>query len=552
MLLLWILLASTGLAALPAPPSPETRAVRVGLYQNPPKVATSASGRPEGIFVDLLDEIARRENWTLEYVAGTFAVCQQRLARGEIDLMPDEAYTAERELLFDFNHIPVLASWSQAYARKGSGIESFLDLNGKRIATLEGSVQHESFAQLAHGFQLKVHLVPAPDYQAAFQMVARGQADAALTNRFYGLAHAREAGLEETGVVFDPNSLYYATTKGDPKRLLGPIDRHLAEFRSHPDSVYYRSLSRWTSEGVELKLPTWLRAAGLILSLALLASLVGGIVLRRQVRARTRELEAANREMEQRVLERTAELAEAKARAEAADRVKSAFLATMSHELRTPMNSILGFSGILEEGLAGPMNPEQTRQIGMVRCSARHLLDLINDVLDISKIEAGELRVTPSTFSMPELLERALATIRPLADRKGLTLRVELAGDLGEVTSDPRRVEQILINLLGNAVKFTEKGGVTLLAGVEGGSQVRLAVRDTGIGIAPQDLQELFQPFRQVDSRISRQHEGTGLGLAICRRLAHLLGGEVLAESEAGKGSTFTLVLPLKGGPDAT
>ncbi len=383
-------------------------------------------------------------------------------------------------------------------------------------------------------------------------MVADGRADAALSNRFYGLTHARQAGLEETGIVFYPSSLYFATAKGDPQGLLEPIDRHLADFRSHPDSVYYRSIKKWTSEEVPLGFPAWLRPAGLALAAALLLSLGGSVLLRLQVQARTVELRKANQQMEQRVIERTTELVEAKARAEAADRVKSAFLATMSHELRTPLNSILGFSGILEQGLAGPMNPEQSKQIGMIRTSAKHLLDLINDVLDISKIEAGELKVNPSLFSLPDLLESALATIRPLADRKGLTLRAEVDPNLGEISSDPRRVEQILINLLGNAVKFTEQGGITLVAGLEPGPWVSLAVRDSGIGIAPGDLQELFQPFRQVDSRISRQHEGTGLGLAICRRLAGLLGGEVRAESEMGVGSTFTLMLPIEGATDAT
>ncbi|RXK54881.1 PAS domain S-box protein [Oleiharenicola lentus] len=256
------------------------------------------------------------------------------------------------------------------------------------------------------------------------------------------------------------------------------------------------------------------------------------------------------------VAERTEELRSALVRAEAADRIKSAFLATMSHELRTPLNSIIGFTGIVLQGLAGPLTPEQTKQLGMVRGSARHLLELINDVLDISKIEAGQLEVRFAPVPLPELLERAVASVRPLAERKALALTLEMPPALGEIVSDRRRLEQIMLNLLNNALKFTDRGGVTLRVTLTGDYRpeaggpavpaVRLEVADTGIGIRPADLATLFQPFRQIDTGLSRLHDGTGLGLAICRRLATLLGGEINAASEWGRGSQFTVILPLQ------
>jgi PAS domain S-box-containing protein len=278
---------------------------------------------------------------------------------------------------------------------------------------------------------------------------------------------------------------------------------------------------------------------------------------RKRAEVALREL---NETLETKVATRTDELRAALARAEAADRIKSAFLANMSHELRTPLNSIIGFTGILLQGLAGALNSEQDKQLGMVRASARHLLELINDVLDLSKIEANQLDVRAEPFDLGASVERVIAAIRPLAERKGLALTAIMSPALSEIVSDRRRVEQILLNLLGNAVKFTEHGSVTLKAELEEAFRrsptgapapaVRLRISDTGIGIAPQDLATLFQPFRQIDTGLGRVHEGTGLGLAICRRLAGLLAGEIVATSELSKGSDFTLTLPLKRGTD--
>ncbi len=275
----------------------------------------------------------------------------------------------------------------------------------------------------------------------------------------------------------------------------------------------------------------------------------------RERRSAEMALRELNVTLEQKVRARTEELRDALERAESADRMKSAFLATMSHELRTPLNSIIGFTGLILQELAGPLNEEQAKQLRMVRGSAQHLLALINDVLDISKIESGQLQVRNEKFDLRACIDRAIASVAPQAEAKGLSLTAAVHDDVDSMVGDPRRVEQILLNLLSNAIKFTDRGRVTL--NVESRATIAsdsaeglvpgvvMAVTDTGIGIRQSDLEGLFQPFRQLETGLNRQHEGTGLGLTICRRLAHLLGGDIRVRSEWSKGSTFEVALPV-------
>jgi len=514
--------------------------VVVGIYENSPKVFIDENGEPAGIFVDIIQEIASEEGWELEYMPGSWSEGLERLESGEIDLMPDVAYSITRDDIFDFHSEPVLSDWFHVYARKGSGIRSVIDLQNKRIAVLERSVQQESFMLLADEFGLQTEMVPMPDYGSIFQVVADGEVDAAITNRFYGIAHADEYRLEDTAVIFNPTELFFASAQGANAELLEAIDRNLIVMKQNPGSVYYTSLQKWTSDEYSFQFAGWVRNTIFILGGVLVFSLMGSYLLKKQVNSRTTELLKINREMESRIQDRTVELAGAMEAAKSADRLKSAFLAAMSHELRTPLNSIIGFTGILVQELPGPVNPEQRKQLKMVQNSARHLLALINDVLDISKIEAGELDLSYTSFDLASSVREMVDLIRPMAEKKNLAVAIHLPEEPVLVNMDKRRLEQIVLNLVNNAVKFTEKGsvGVSLVCS---GENCSLSVEDTGIGIPPESINLLFKPFQQLDSGLNRKHEGTGLGLSICRKLIEMMNGTIGVESTPGSGSVFTI-----------
>jgi signal transduction histidine kinase len=241
-----------------------------------------------------------------------------------------------------------------------------------------------------------------------------------------------------------------------------------------------------------------------------------------------------------------ADAAKTEARAmEIASRHKSEFLASMSHELRTPLNAILGFSQMLDERYFGDLTAKQAEYVNDIREAGSHLLSLINDILDLSKIEAGRMELDLSDFDLPSTLDDAMTLVRERAMRHGLALAKEVGPGVGAIRADERKVKQIMLNLLSNAVKFTPEGGRITVSARPGEQMVEISVSDTGVGIATQDQQAVFDEFKQVGNDRARKAEGTGLGLALTKRFVELHGGTIRLQSAPGKGSTFLFTLPL-------
>jgi len=267
------------------------------------------------------------------------------------------------------------------------------------------------------------------------------------------------------------------------------------------------------------------------------------------------QLKRASEELEVKVREATAELAEQNEllrrqhiALEQASALKSQFLANMSHEFRTPLNAILGYTHMTLQGVAGEMSPGQKRNLTRIDSNARHLLGLINDILDITRIEAGRMPLNITAFEVKDLIHEVMLEMEPIIARRAqLEVQSKISPALPPIRSDRQKVKQIVLNLLSNALKFTEQGGVYIRATHDARTKtVSIIVRDTGMGIAPEHHAQVFEDFSQLDSSPSRGHGGTGLGLSICRRLAQMLDGGITLESQVGQGSTFTLRLPVK------
>jgi PAS domain S-box-containing protein len=264
------------------------------------------------------------------------------------------------------------------------------------------------------------------------------------------------------------------------------------------------------------------------------------------------QLKQASLELENKVQGATAELANQNellrrqaVELEQASAAKSQFLANMSHEFRTPLNAILGYTNMLLQGVAGPLSDQQKKSLSRVDSNGRHLLEVINEILDITRIEAGRMPLNLSTFKLPELFSEVMSELEPIMARSKVKVQTKVKAGVPEIRSDRQKVKQIMVNLLSNALKFTHEGSIRIACTYEGkAGLVSIEVKDTGIGIAAEDHEKVFEDFKQVDNSPTRAYGGTGLGLSICRRLAHMLDGRITLESELGKGSTFTLHIP--------
>lgn len=767
--------------------------VRVGAYENSPKIYSDKSGEIVGLFPDVLKMIALKEGWELKYVKGSWSQCLERLEKNEIDLMVDVAFSEKRAEKYAFTSETFLVNWAEVYTTEKNQIASLIDLGGKKIAVMKGSIHTDGdggIKMLRKRFDIDCQFTEVETYRDVFSQISEGKVDAGIANRIFGSLFSEEFGVVKTPIIFNPRQLKFALPKDGPMTAVisERIDSRLQALKQDPDSIYNRALyvylsglprdmlftalpdkneitdvvltereKKWIIDHPEIRLGvdpefapfeyigrkgdysgissdyvyvlnqrlglnmkpvqslSWAEAVrgaeerkidvlpcvgitterkeflryskayiqfhrivitradypfitGLddlkdkrvsvqsntshegflrehtdiasvpydTLEKALLAvsqgqadAFVGNVAsstywikksnltnlkVAAPVSRETQTLHFAVRkdwpelvgilnkglasisnDKEQSIRRRWVnveyepgiamplfwryllqiagialviillmslwsyslkkeirkrkgtekQLFEANKNLKKLDRLKSMFIASMSHELRTPLNSIIGFTGIILQEMTGPLNVKQKDHLGRVYQASKHLLSLITDVIDISKIEAGRIDAQIESVNIAELVNEAADATEPQMKLKPITLVKSVPENINIMT-DRKRLLQSVINYMSNAVKYTEEGAITVSAEEEN-DRVKIQVADTGIGIPEDEMPVLFEAFERIDSHLKVKAGGTGLGLYLTRKLVtEILGGEVFAKSMEGEGSIFGLDIPVK------
>ncbi|MEA4983345.1 MAG: transporter substrate-binding domain-containing protein [Paludibacter sp.] len=501
--------------------------LKVGVYNNRPKIFVNEHGRPDGIFIDVLKAVAAKEEYQLEYIVGDWQKLMNMLAKGEIDILPDMAFSQKRDSLYNFNNFSVISTWLEIYTTKRTPVTSITHLQNKKVGVLKGSFQEDLLnTTIKKNFNLSFDLLTYNDYNETANALINNEVDLMVADRFFYFSDMFKEEIHATSVVFQPNELYFGFSKRIPDKLLTSFDRNISKLKNDANSELYVSIHKWldihTHEHV---LPLFLKWFIIIISIFSILAIAFIVILRNTVKIKTAELLAS------------------KQKAEESDRLKTVFLQNISHEIRTPMNGILGFIELLNKD--DLVEKDKKNYMDIVTKSGHRLLNTINDVIEISKIESGQISMHYSNVNIGELMTDLYEFFKNQADEKGLKLIYNNAfpEKMPYIETDKSLLEKVLVNLLRNAVKFTTEGSVEF-GHYKEKDQLFFYVNDTGCGIPAERHDAVLERFVQSDLNLTRAHEGSGLGLAIAKAYVELLGGKIKLESEENKGSKFYFNIP--------
>ena len=529
--------------------------VKVGVYENRPKIFTDAEGRASGFWPEILDYIASNEDWTLEYIPGTWEECLRRLKTGEIDIMPDVAYSEEREELFEFSNRKVYTSWSRIYVKKDNTIYDILDLENKKIAVLKNSVNVEGpdgIKNLVKAFNISCIFIEVGSYDEVFKMVNEGEADAAVASKDFAIRNINNYNLINTPIIFQPSTLYFAFPKNSELTTYfrNRVDYHLREIEEDENSIYYQSLEKWFVSPENKIFPTWLIWVFVVSLGAILVLGGGSFLLRAKVRTRTKalreeilrhmetekELQNHKNNLEEMVSLRTAELTRSNKELER-------FAYITSHDLQEPLRMISSYLQLVEKRYKDELDEDAKDFINFAVDGAKRMQILINDLLRYSRVGTKNIEFQP--VNCEEILKNTLNNLEVSIEESGAKITHDY---LPIIRGDKTQLSQLFQNLIGNSIKFRGESSPEIhIKAEDEGDFWRFSFQDNGIGIDPKYYDRIFQIFQRLHNR--DKYPGTGIGLAICKKIIERHGGNIFVESEFGKGTTFIFTLK-KEAPD--
>ena len=506
----------------------------VGSEQDYPPFATGMTDATAGGFtVDLWKAVAAETGLKYTIHVRPFHQLLEEFKEGKINVLINLAQSDERRQFADFT-VPHVIVHGAIFVRKGeSNIRSEDDLAGKSIIVLKADLAHDY--AVSKGWEKQLMLVDTS--AEALQLLASGKHDAMLLGKLAGMQVLQALGLTNIETLKAKagfsQKFAFAVEKGQSE-LLGKLNEGLALTKSN--GTYNALYEKWFGINEEREVGPRDVLKYIILFVVPFLVIGAYFFYRRQVE-RKREEAAVRQLAEQLTLTNRA--------LEQANRTKTDFMANVTHELRTPLNSVIGFAELLKDEVPGPLNAKQAAFAADILAAGQRLLALVEGILEMSRLDAVGAALKSEPVEIGATLEERVAAHRKAAAAVRVSIDLEVAADAGRSNLDPKALRRMLDALLDNAIKFNREGGTVAVSARRAGGAIEIAVADTGIGIAREDLAKLFKPLAQLDAGLARRHGGVGLGLALARRLAELHGGTIDVESEPGKGSTFTLRLPV-------
>ncbi|WP_211316257.1 ATP-binding protein [Flavobacterium faecale] len=633
--------------------------VVIGVFDNPPKIFINKEGKPDGVYVDVLNDIQDKEKVHFIYKYDTWNNLYKSLLKGEIDVLPDMAYTKERSKIFSLTKLPVLTSWLEVFERENLNLHYINQLQGLRVGVLKGSNQEQQMRDFVpKNFGIRYQLFSYDSYKKTAEAINSNEIDVLVADRFFRFSPFYSSQIKPTGIILSPSSLHFALNKNKKKYLVSIFDKNLSTLKNDSDSAYYKSLFKWLNENRTSSVPNYIKWIIGIISCILLIAVAFVLLLKNTVTKRTAELlkakdvaeksedqlklisnnlvngmiyqvailddntrkftylsetvsdlygcspeqaktdpnlimgkihtddiaEITRKEKEAaktsgvfsaearvinpdgsfrwsyyiskpRIIDSVQcwdgleidisdrkkmeiELQASKEKAIESDQLKSAFLANMSHEIRTPMNSIIGFSNLLKD--PNISTKKHNKYITFIEKSSLRMLNIIDDIINISKIETGTMELTLEETNINELIEYYHSQLCTEVENKDIvvTYKNQLPHDDAYIITDQNKLYAVVRNIVTNAIKHTSVGSIEIGYTIED-AMIQFYVKDTGTGI-PQNRQEaIFDRFVQADIINKMAVQGAGLGLSISKAYIKMLEGKIWLTSEIDKGTTF-------------